>query len=68
MSEIVIDIVANYLRKNGFDGLVSSCGECGCELNDLASCDSAEILACRPGYKKPCSCGENCDWHIATEK
>ena len=63
----VIDIVANYLRDNGFDGLVSRDGECGCGIEDLHPCEE-EFADCEPGYKVPCTCGEGCKFHIATKK
>lgn len=46
----VIDIVANYLRENGYDGLYNP-GVCACELSDLRPCDS-EFAECKPGVKK----------------
>lgn len=58
----VQEIVIQYLRQNGFDGLYYP-GECGCEINDLAPC--GEMTGqCEPGVKKSCTCGEGCDWDI----
>lgn len=34
----VIEIVAEYLQQNEFDGLANSSAECGCFINDLAPC------------------------------
>ena len=74
----VLEIVKEYLEKNGFDGLVSP-GDCGCELSDLAPCCvDIEGCECEPAYKIPCpnivkyggcefGCGEG-DWHMTTEK
>jgi hypothetical protein len=61
----VITIVADYLRANGFGGLVADGAECGC---DLAPCCS-EISHCRPGYKHltPSPDAES-DWVISTNK
>jgi len=64
----VIDIVANYLRDNGFDGLVSRDGKCGCVVDGLCPCEGEDFAECEPGYKVPCTCGEGCSYHIATEK
>lgn len=66
------DIIANYLRKNKFDGLVSGGGECGCELSDLWPCENMQS-DCRPGYKikcdpDNCSADGDCDWHIGIKK
>ena len=44
-----IEIIANYLKENGFDGLYSE--ECGCFLNELAPCDLGIPFECQPGYK-----------------
>jgi len=46
----VIEIVAEHLRANGFGGLVSVGGGCGCELGDLVPCTS-DCSQCEPGYK-----------------
>jgi len=52
------EIVREYLKVHGFDGL---CGdECGCGGKDLFICDGAEnILECQPGYRVPCM-GDDC--------
>lgn len=34
----VIEIVTEYLKANGLDGLANSDDECGCFLDDLAPC------------------------------
>ena len=47
----VIEIVKEYLKSNGFDGL---CGdECGCGLDDLVACDG-DFSQCSPAYKHKC--------------
>jgi hypothetical protein len=46
----VIEIVALHLRANGFTGLVSSSGGCGCEVDDLAPCGGIGG-ECSAGYK-----------------
>jgi hypothetical protein len=63
----VADIIHKYLRDNNYDGLVEQCGECCCEVNDLIPCDSADVLACQPGYKIKCDCGEDCGFHITPD-
>ncbi|MGY5852438.1 MAG: hypothetical protein RTU92_02600 [Candidatus Thorarchaeota archaeon] len=62
------EIVAEYLKKNGFDGLVEEDGECGCELDDLFPCQNEGALFCQAGYKVDCDCGENCEFHISIIK
>ena len=64
----VIEIVAEYLDREGYDGLYSSCGDCACKTDDLAPC--GEIHGdCAAGYLQPCppDCGEH-DWHIGADK
>jgi len=72
----VKEIVTEYLKANGYDGL---CGfECGCLIGDgLMTCAEMEmgdqIPDCVPGYKAPCdpsTCpafGE-CEWHVSAVK
>jgi hypothetical protein len=67
----VREIIENYLKENGYDGLCSD--ECGCQIGDLCPCESY-MFNCVPGYLHKCD--ENCDhefayitdWHISTEK
>jgi hypothetical protein len=61
----VKEILTEYLKSNGFDGL---CGfDCGCPLDDLIPCSDASDL-CVPGYKTPCDCGGGCEYHISETK
>lgn len=69
----VKDIVEKYLKDNKFDGLYSSFGDCGCQLDDLMPCCSEGIEQCEPGYKTKCNPEEcpadgNCNWHISPDK
>lgn len=50
MIKDVIDMVAEKLTEDGFDGLVNDNGECGCELGDLAPCGQIES-SCMQAYK-----------------
>ena len=70
----VIEMVADYLKRNGYDGLYEP-GECACLLEDLAPCDSESVLGCLPGYKtscptdnddKPDSCEGDCRFHVGS--
>lgn len=60
----VREIVAEYLKAHGYDGL---CGDdCGCIAADLGPCGEACCFDCEPGVLLPCpvpECGEH-DWHI----
>jgi hypothetical protein len=62
----VINIVREYLIKNGYDGLLQP-GECGCALEDLAPCGEIQE-SCIAGYKGPCTCGEGCDFDIYVKR
>lgn len=48
----VRDILAYWLRANGYDGLCNSDMECGCSLDDLIPCDSP-CEKCEAGYQGP---------------
>ena len=63
----VQQIVEEYLKKNGFDGL---CGcECGCEIEDLIPCDKSWCSDCVPGFNSPKLAKENeCDFWMTPEK
>ena len=45
----VKEIVHEYLRVNGYDGLCSD--DCGCGLDDLAPCEQC-FDACVPAYHR----------------
>lgn len=60
------EVVAQWLEDNGYDGLYSDCGDCGCTLPDLYPCGDLS-LHCQPGYRAPCDCGDH-DWHIVAKK
>jgi hypothetical protein len=61
MNASLREIVEQYLRENGFDGLYLQ-DECACAVDDLAPCDGPTI-DCTAGYRAPCDCGEH-DFHI----
>jgi hypothetical protein len=59
-------MVRDRLIEDGYDGLYcDECG-CGCDLAQLAPCDSVGE-DCRAGFKVPCDDGE-CDWLIKGER
>lgn len=47
----VKEIVVEYLRANGYDGLYND-EECGCSLEDFMPCGEC-LCYCIPGVKKP---------------
>jgi hypothetical protein len=59
----VTEILASWLKANGYDGLYYWNYECGCSLDDFVPCSELSEN-CEAGYKIPCECGDNCDFHI----
>lgn len=45
----VLEIVREYLKENGYDGLCNPELECGCGLDDLAPCGEMG-MDCEPAY------------------
>ena len=62
----VRDIVKNYIKDNGFDGLFNG-RECACSIDDLFPCGGEYINKCEPGYKSVCTCGLGCDFDIGAK-
>ena len=68
----VKEIVAEYLKSHGYDGLYHD-SECGCEVSDLMPCCIEMPPNCESGYKvkcdpETCLADGNCDFHIGPEK
>ena len=74
----VKEVVAAHLKRYGYDGLFCP-GECACQIDDLAPCDSSSFITCEPGYKVPCKNSAQCEcghdepragecWRIQREK
>lgn len=63
---IVLDIIINYLKENGYDGLYHN-GECGCELGDICPCEEIQ-LDCRPGYRVDSPVDHEYNWYICKSK
>lgn len=47
------EIVEDYLKKNGFDGLYDADENCGCFIGELFTCGQPQEK-CIPGYKAIC--------------
>jgi hypothetical protein len=75
MCSNVKEIVAEYLKANGYGGLHND--ECGCFDDDLIPCDGP-CDSCQPAYKVSAQCGAcetGCEasdtaavWCLTTEK
>ena len=66
----VREIVAEYLRANGYDGLWSPNHWCACLLGDLMPCED-DGNECEPGYRVDCprDCPEGpCGFHVQQER
>ena len=51
----VKDIVTEYLKAHGYDGLAAE--DCGCGLDDLMPCEwGGGMPDCKPAHKEPCNC------------
>ena len=61
------EIVVEYLKANGFDGLA---GEgCGCSIEDFGCCDES-FGDCVPAYARKCigeQCAHSCDAYDGAE-
>ena len=56
------EIIIDYLKKNGFDGLCSEGCACGFETGDLFYVCKNSPLSCTPAYKKSfIECNNACD-------
>lgn len=69
----VTEIVASFLSKKGYDGLLADDCECACLLADLMPCQSEGLGSCTAGWKiatnpADCGCGNGCDWHVTLNK
>lgn len=46
------EIIMNYLKENGYDGLLGD--NCACGIDDICPCDDDGLLECEPAYKTVC--------------
>ena len=55
----VREIIEEYLKAHGFDGLYNNNGQCACEIGDLSPCYENSEMECEPGYMHHCkSCAK----------
>ena len=59
-------IVTDWLREHGFDGLWHD-NDCGCMGDELFVCMGCGDQ-CQPGYRLPCTCGGECNYHIGPKR
>jgi hypothetical protein len=62
MSKYVIDVIVEYGRQHGYDGIFCPDGDCGCLFDDFVPCSYGEnVLGAEFGYKRDC---EHCnEWY-----
>ncbi len=46
----ILEILREWLKAHGYDGLRDEDSECGCSLDDFAPCDMPEP-SCLPAYR-----------------
>lgn len=44
------DIVTDWLKQHGYDGLYNTVGECACQVSDLVPCSQCDELECHAGH------------------
>jgi hypothetical protein len=65
----VKEIVEQWLKDNGYDGLYSPMGECGCCIGeDFIPCQSEGVENCEPGYIVKCKPGDEWEYRIVKDK
>lgn len=63
----VKNIIVDWLRANGYDGLCDPPNECGCKLDDLIPCASP-CDTCMAGYLAPSPEGIDATFWIQVTK
>jgi len=62
----VTEIVKDWLKSHGYDGLYTD--ECGCRIEDLAPCGGEGMYECRAGVYKPCDPATGYDYWIGPKE
>ena len=63
----VLEIVEDYLKRNGFDGLYNSELECGCSISNLNPCGDIKN-DCTAGYQVEAPPKDDYDNYIYNSK
>lgn len=68
MSALVLkEIVEQYLKMNGYDGLFNVWLECACKLDDLMPCGDPDF-DCTAGHFVECLEDSDFDWCIGKKQ
>lgn len=46
------DIIKDWLKEHGYDGLYNADEPCGCDLDDFMPCIEPDIYNCQPAYAR----------------
>ena len=63
----VLEIIKQYLKEKGYDGLYSDIGECACTIEEVENCGCIGE-ECMPGYLQECEEGNEYDYSIVPYK
>lgn len=67
---ILFDIMKQWIKDNGYDGLFNTEIPCACDLGDFMPCEEPSVN-CEPGYRGKdltCDCESDIKYYIAMEK
>jgi len=56
------EIIAKWLKENGYDGLCNEFMGCGCDVEDLGPCDDFGAGDCEPAYKRKATPEDDNEW------
>ena len=63
----LFDILKNWLKENGYDGLCLPDEECGCAIGDFMPCGEPSPR-CEAGHRKKAPPGSDADYFIYIDK
>jgi len=64
----VKEIVREYLKTHGYDGLFNEESECACVFSNVILCEAENLRDCEAGYLFPCGCGDERHFCIRAKK
>ena len=70
----VKDILVEWLKEHGYDGLCNNMDGCGCDMKDICPWTDQKIENCESAYKVPADAdfkaiwGDDAEWMYITKK